>query len=74
MINENETRSRPALALPRLRAAARRVAELLADSSQSMRCAREAERLQRMSDVELYRLGVRRQDIVRHAFAGHVGH
>jgi hypothetical protein len=38
-------------------------------ASDAARCAREAERLLAKSDEELARLGLRRDEVVRHAFA-----
>jgi hypothetical protein len=46
-----------------------RVFEILAATSDAARCAREAERLLAKSDEELARLGLRRDEVVRHAFA-----
>lgn len=37
--------------------------------SAGMRCAREVERLSALSDAELARRGLRREDIARHAFS-----
>lgn len=42
--------------------------EVLAESSRGMQAAREVERLQRLSDQDLAKLGLRRTDIVQHAF------
>lgn len=56
------------------RAALESVISFLAETSQAMACAREAERLSRLSDTELYRLGVKRDEIIQHAFRGFIGH
>ncbi|CAN5788111.1 hypothetical protein BH23PSE1_BH23PSE1_19330 [soil metagenome] len=45
------------------------ILETIAEGSQAMRCSREAERLSRLSDTDLARLGLTRADIVQHAFA-----
>ncbi len=49
--------------------AARAFGAILVNSSHAMRCNREAERLFRLSDGELARLGLTRDRIVHHAFA-----
>lgn len=51
-----------------LAAAGRRFWEFALTHSAGARCAREAERLSALSDAELARIGLRREDIVRHAF------
>lgn len=52
---------------------ARRLFMALAESSHGARAAREAERLSRLSDAELARLGIPRERIVLHAFRGYLG-
>lgn len=47
---------------------ARFVFDMFAHASIGARCAREAERLSAMSDAELARRGLRRDQIIRHAF------
>ncbi len=42
--------------------------ETLARTSRGARCAREAERLSALSDAQLARMGLKREDIIRHAF------
>jgi len=44
--------------------------EIMAEASNGMRCAREAERLFELSDVELAKRGLTRDRIIQHAFAG----
>lgn len=56
------------------RAALESIISFLAQTSQAMDCAREAERLSRLSDAELYRLGVKRDEVIQHAFRGFLGH
>ena len=56
------------------RAALESIISFLAQTSQAMDCAREAERLSRLSDAELYHLGVRRDEIIQYAFRGFIGH
>jgi hypothetical protein len=56
------------------RAALEGIITFLAQTSQAMDCARDAERLSRLSDGELYRLGVRRPEVIQHAFRGFLGH
>lgn len=68
-----------AKALPRnvfswLRAASENTINFLVHTSQAMRSAREAERLSRLSDAELYRLGVKRDEVIQYAFRGFFGH
>jgi hypothetical protein len=46
----------------------RGMAEIAADVSVGMRCAREAERLSALSDAELARRGLARDRIIEHAF------
>jgi hypothetical protein len=45
------------------------VLEVVASASTALACAREAERLMQLPDTELAARGLRRQDVVRHAFA-----
>jgi hypothetical protein len=45
---------------------------LFATTAAALRCAREAERLFGLSDAELAKLGLRRDEIVQHAFATYV--
>jgi hypothetical protein len=47
--------------------------EALASASGAMRCAREAERLQMLSDAELAKRGLTRDRIVHHAFRSYLG-
>ena len=42
--------------------------ETIGRASQGARCAEYAQRLQAMSDAELAARGIRREDIIRHAF------
>lgn len=56
------------------RAALEWIIGFLAQTSQAMGCAREAERLSRLPDAELHRLGVRREDVIQYAFRGFMGH
>ena len=53
-------------------AAGRGLYGLLATTARAARCAREAERLFAMSDAELARLSLRRDQIVQHAFKAYV--
>ncbi len=46
----------------------------IAHNSRGGRAAREAERLSRLTDAELARLGIARENIVMHAFRGYIGH
>ncbi len=66
------TASRNEFSAPR--AALEGIITFLAQTSQAMACAREAERLSRLSDGELYRLGVKRDEVIPHAFRGFLGH
>jgi hypothetical protein len=50
-----------------------RVFDALTSASGAMRCAREAERLQMLSDAELAKLGLTRDRIVHHAFRHYLG-
>jgi hypothetical protein len=50
------------------RNAFRAIGETLIGASTAARCAREAERLFELSDAELARLGLTRDQIVHHAF------
>lgn len=74
MINDNPSNDAAFSAFGRIRSGFAQVATAMAEKSQAMRCVREAERLSRLSNTELFRLGVRRDDIVRYAFSGHLGH
>lgn len=56
------------------RAVLESIISFMAQTSQAMDCAREAERLSRLSDAELYRLGVRRNEVIQYAFRGFIGH
>ena len=49
--------------------AARRFGAAMVENSSGMRCSREVERLSKLSDAELARLGLTRHRIVHHAFA-----
>lgn len=51
-----------------LRAAGHWVADVFGATAEAVRCAREVERLSAMSDAELARRGIKRQEIVNHAF------
>lgn len=53
----------------RLSAALSRFLATAADTSEAMRCAREAERLFALSDDELARRGLTRDAVISHAFA-----
>jgi len=44
------------------------IGETIANASQAARCAREAERLFALSDLELARRGLARDQIIQHAF------
>ena len=55
-----------------IRASLSRFLDFLAEMSQAMRCAREAERLARLPDADLLRLGVKRDEIIQHAFRGYL--
>ena len=46
----------------------RGVAERIAETSDLARCAHEAERLSALSDAELARRGIDREQIIQHAF------
>ena len=48
--------------------------DALASASGAMRAAREAERLQMLSDAELAKRGLTRDRIVHHAFRHYLGH
>lgn len=48
------------------------IAEVLAEASHGMRCAREAERLSQLSDAELAKRGITRDGIIQHAFRGYI--
>ena len=56
----------------RVGALLRGVAETIVDASHAARCANEAERLFRMSDAELARRGLKRDQIIRHAFRSYI--
>jgi uncharacterized protein YjiS (DUF1127 family) len=49
------------------------ILDALASASGAMRCAREVERLQMLSDAELAKLGLTRDRIVHHAFRSYLG-
>lgn len=53
----------------RISDAVKRFAVVAADTSDAMRCAREAERLLALSDAELARRGLTRDAVISHAFA-----
>ena len=55
--------------LAAINGAAGRIGAVLVESSDLMRCSREAERLFQLSDAELAKLGIRRDGVVNHAFA-----
>jgi hypothetical protein len=50
----------------------RGVAETIGDASHVARCANEAERLFEMSDAELARRGLKRDQIIQHAFRSYL--
>ncbi len=50
-----------------------KVVLFISNHSEAMRCSREAERLFRMNDDQLARLGLTRDRIVHHAFARYLG-
>lgn len=50
-----------------------KAAHFLANHSEAMRCSREAERLFKMNDAQLAKLGLTRDRIVHHAFARYLG-
>ena len=56
--------------LVRAAAIVRAFGEVLVESNAGMRCSRKAERLQALSDADLAKLGIRRDQIVQHAFRG----
>ena len=56
--------------LVRAAATARAIGEALVQTNAGMRCSRKAERLQALSDADLAKLGIRRDQIVQHAFRG----
>lgn len=47
--------------------------EFVGGTVHALRCAREAERLSGMSDAQLARRGIKRDEIVRHAFRPYTG-
>ena len=51
----------------------RRLLKTVARNSRGARAAREAERLSRLPDEELARLGIAREAIALHAFRGFLG-
>lgn len=53
----------------RIAGALRHFGRIIADSSGAARSAREAERLFRLSDAELARMGLTRDRVIHHAFA-----
>jgi hypothetical protein len=71
-MNTQSTVATPAAAA-RLGQALRRrlfaVLDVIASASAAMACAREAERLMQLTDAELAARGLRREEVVRHAFA-----
>lgn len=50
-----------------------RAARYLAANSAGAKCAAEAQRLSRLSDAELAKMGLNRNGIVLHAFRNHIG-
>ena len=48
------------------------VAATMADASHAARCGREAQRLLDMSDAELARRGLKRDQVVQHAFRSYL--
>ena len=58
--------------LARIRAAFAAVMRFLGDLSNARRCAAQAERLMALSDSELARLGLKRDEIVAYAFRNHM--
>ena len=57
-----------------LRSKAHSVFSALVRNSRGASATREVERLSRLSDAELARLGITREGIVRHAFRGYLGY
>lgn len=53
-------------------AGAGHVVDVLADASHGARCAREAERLFALSDAELAKRGLRRDQVITHAFRSYM--
>jgi hypothetical protein len=53
--------------------AARRIGAALLGMSRAVRCARAAERLLALSDADLARLGLRREEVVSHVFRPYFG-
>lgn len=51
----------------------RRLGSVLAETSDLMRCKREAERLFAMSDADLAKRGLTRDRVINHAFARYLG-
>jgi hypothetical protein len=68
----NSIHGRPLGFFAAIAKAARRFGAIVVESSDAMRCSREAERLSQLSDAELARLGLTRDRIVQHAFARHL--
>jgi hypothetical protein len=56
--------------LVRAAATARAIGEALIETNAGMRCFRKAERLQALSDADLVKLGISRDQIIQHAFRG----
>ena len=74
MTNNSLAHDSSVAAFSGIRASLSRFLDFLAETSQAMRCAREAERLARLPDADLLRLGVKRDEIIQHAFRGYLGH
>jgi len=74
MTNNSLANDTSVAAFSGIRASFSRFIDLLAETSQAMRCAREAERLSHLSDASLLRLGVKRDEIIQHAFRGYLRH
>jgi hypothetical protein len=70
MINDSLIKHSSHSFFSRFRSGVRHLVDLLAETSQMMRCAREAERLSQLSNAELGNLGVKRNEIVQYAFRG----
>jgi hypothetical protein len=68
MIDTTFPTRHPTGSLATLRDRLGRVFDAVLEASPGMRCLREAERLSALPDSELARLGIARDDIVRHAF------
>jgi len=72
MTNNSLATDTPVATFSGIRASFSRFIDFLAETSQAMRCAREAERLAQLSDASLLRLGVKRDEIIQHAFRGYL--